>query len=127
MIKCTSRVICDDTHTYAKNVKTTNWIQSIINKSVKNDLFHIISCRISQKIRMVGEFGPLFWRIRTTLLQSKVVLFARQSGSNCQNVQISSDNWNHLVGIGTTLGKGAKKNLKCKLFLRGEVDPKAYI
>ena len=40
-----------------------------------------------------------------------MVLFARQSGSNCPNGQILSDNWNHLVGeleppcrrIGTTL------------------------
>ena len=67
--------------------------------------------RVSRTIKTVGELGPLIRRIGTTLLQSKVVLFAQQSGSNCANVQILSDNWNHFVGqleptcrkIGTTL------------------------
>ena len=50
------------------------------------------------RIKTVGELGPLISRNGTTLFQSKVVLFARQSGSNCPNGQILSDNWNHLIG-----------------------------
>ena len=79
--------------------------------------------KVSRKIGTVGELGPLIQRIGTPLFSSKVVLFARQSGSNCPNSvgQLEppcraigttlSDNWNHLVGqleppcqtIGTTL------------------------
>ena len=58
----------------------------------------VIASRVSRTIRTVGELGPLILRIGTTLLQSKVVLFAQQSGSNCLNVLILTDNWNHLVG-----------------------------
>ena len=66
--------------------------------------------RVKRRIGTVGELGSLIRRIGTTLFQSKVVLFARQSGSNCLIGQILSDNWNHLVGqleppirtIGTT-------------------------
>ena len=48
--------------------------------------------------RTVRELGPLIQRVGTILLQSKVVLFAQQCGSNCPNVKILSDNWKHLVG-----------------------------
>ena len=67
MINCTSRVNCDDIHTSVKNVKTTNWFQSMHNKIAKLYLFHIGCCNLSNfKIKNTFiEYIKLmmFWKV----------------------------------------------------------------
>ena len=87
---CVSYVTC---HVSIVNCKSRTFLKT------KHFFFSIKKInRVSRTIRTVWELGRLIWRIETTLLQSKGVLFTQQCGSHCLYAQILSDNWNHLVG-----------------------------